>query len=85
MSLAIWDWVIVVVLGFFDWTSSQICFSNTVVCSNRILSFPADGTVAPPELTVSVLPVGSSSDRACKSLPSVSVDTLSPIKGEFRV
>ncbi|KAG1967765.1 MHC class II transactivator [Pimephales promelas] len=41
---------------------------------------PADGTVAPPELTVSVLPVGSSSDRACKSLPSVSVDTLSPIK-----
>ncbi|XP_067270731.1 MHC class II transactivator isoform X2 [Pseudorasbora parva] len=41
---------------------------------------PADGTVAPPELTVSVLPVGSSSDRACKSLPSVSVDTVSPIK-----
>ncbi|XP_067237971.1 MHC class II transactivator [Chanodichthys erythropterus] len=41
---------------------------------------PADGTVAPPELTVSVLPVGSSSDRACKSLPSASVDTLSPTK-----
>lgn len=82
MSLDIWDWVIVVVLFLIGHWS---VFSNTVVCSNRILSFPADGTVAPPELTVSVLPVGSSSDRACKSLPSVSVDTLSPIKGEFRV
>ncbi|XP_016134944.1 uncharacterized protein [Sinocyclocheilus grahami] len=41
---------------------------------------PADGTVAPPELTGSVLPVGSSSDSACQGLPPVSVDTLSPTK-----
>ncbi|XP_059413965.1 MHC class II transactivator-like isoform X1 [Carassius carassius] len=41
---------------------------------------PADGTVAPKELTVSELPVGSFSDSACQGLPPVSVDTLSPTK-----
>ncbi|XP_051571547.1 MHC class II transactivator-like isoform X2 [Myxocyprinus asiaticus] len=39
---------------------------------------PTDGTVAPPELTTSVLPIGSLSDSVSKSLPSVSVGTLSP-------
>uniref|UniRef100_A0A8C1U519 Class II, major histocompatibility complex, transactivator n=1 Tax=Cyprinus carpio TaxID=7962 RepID=A0A8C1U519_CYPCA len=39
---------------------------------------PATGTVAPPELTGSVLPVGSSSDSACQGSPTV--DTLSPTK-----
>ncbi|XP_016401145.1 MHC class II transactivator isoform X3 [Sinocyclocheilus rhinocerous] len=39
---------------------------------------PAIGTVAPPELTGSVLPVGSSSDSACQGSPTV--DTLSPTK-----
>ncbi|XP_043089895.1 MHC class II transactivator isoform X2 [Puntigrus tetrazona] len=39
---------------------------------------PAIGTVAPPELTGSVLPVGSSSDSACQGSPTV--DPLSPTK-----
>ncbi|XP_051987243.1 MHC class II transactivator-like isoform X3 [Xyrauchen texanus] len=41
---------------------------------------PPGGTVAPPELTASVLPVGSLSDRVCTILPSESVDSSSPIK-----
>ncbi|KTF82791.1 hypothetical protein cypCar_00038583 [Cyprinus carpio] len=41
---------------------------------------PANGTVAPKELTFSELPVGSFSDSACQGLPPVSVDTLSPTK-----
>ncbi|KAI7803593.1 MHC class II transactivator isoform X2 [Triplophysa rosa] len=41
---------------------------------------PAVGTVAPPELTVAVLPVGTLSDSASKGLPSHPVDTLSPTK-----
>ncbi|KAK2916229.1 hypothetical protein Q8A67_000603 [Cirrhinus molitorella] len=41
---------------------------------------PADGTVAPSELTGSMLPVGSSSDSAWQGLPPVSVDTPSPTK-----
>ncbi|XP_052407289.1 MHC class II transactivator isoform X2 [Carassius gibelio] len=39
---------------------------------------PATGTVAPPELTGSVLPVGSSSDSACQGSPTV--DPHSPTK-----
>lgn len=41
---------------------------------------PADGTVAPPELMVAVLPVGTLSDSASKGFPSQPVDTLSPTK-----
>ncbi|XP_056608092.1 MHC class II transactivator isoform X2 [Triplophysa dalaica] len=41
---------------------------------------PVDGTVAPPELTVAVLPVGTLSDSASKGLPSHPVDTFSPTK-----
>ncbi|TRY86882.1 hypothetical protein DNTS_009011 [Danionella cerebrum] len=54
-------------------------------CTQIIPLSPVDGTVAPPELTGFRLPVGSSSDKSCKALTSVTVDASSPnLKGNLQ-